>query len=119
MLEYFSWVRFGILAGMYTFLAFASIGFRSGMAFSYRNAVPRLTILRVHLQYLAALLLLFWVMASLYPHLPSWMTDHWIHLSRSRDSDLSMLFLFAIIGMLFTEHTRIYVETEDKQEETQ
>lgn len=120
MLDHFSWARFAFSAGVYTFLAFASVGFRTGMAFSYRNAVPRSTILRVHLQYLAAFLLLFWATASLYPHFPAWITDHWIYSRHSsRDSDLDLLFFFAMLGMLFTEHRRIYIEAEDQQGEQQ
>jgi hypothetical protein len=119
MLDHFSWERLAFIGTAYTFIAFAGIGFRTGMAFTYRNPMPRSTILRVHLRYLAALLLLVWATASLYPHLPAWMTDHWILLHRSRDSDLDMLFFSAVLGMLFAEHKRICVEAESKGEEQQ
>ena len=119
MLDHFSWTRFVFFAGVYTFLAFASVGFRTGMAFSYRNAVPRSTILRMHLQYLAVFLLLFWATASLYPHLPAWITDQWIYSRHSSgDSDLDLVFFFAMLGMLFAEHRKIYVEAENEGEET-
>jgi hypothetical protein len=119
ILDQFTWIRFAFCAAFYTFFAFASVGFRSGMAFSSRNTVPRSTILRLHLQYLAVLLLLFWATASLYPHVPGWMTEEWIHISRSRDSYLSLLFFIAIVGMIFSEHNHIYLEADDQGEPAQ
>ena len=116
ILDHFTWARFAFLSGMYTFIVLTSGGFKIGIAFSYRRAAPLPTILRVHLQYLAALLLLYWLMTSLYPHLPYWMIDQWIH-ARGSKSDLEVLLLLAMLGMFFAERKRIYVKAANEREE--
>jgi len=117
ILDHFTWGRFAFLAGMYTFIVLTSGWFRIGIAFSSkRSMAPLQTILRVHLQYLAVLLLLYWLMTSLYPHLPNWMTDQWIH-ARGSKSDLDVLLLLAMLGMFFAERKRIYVKAANEREE--
>ena len=117
MLDHFTWARFAFLAGMYTFIVLTSGWFRIGIAFSSRSAAPLPTLLRVHLQYLAALLLFYWLTTSLYPHLPNWMTDQWIR-ARGSKSDLDVLLLLTMLGMFFAERKRIYVNAANKGEET-
>lgn len=114
ILNHFSWTRYAVAAAIYTLALFG--GRTGGAAFSKRNSVPPLTILRVHLQYLATLLVLFWGGTMLYPNLPAWMTEHF-SARASRTSVVDMLFYLVIFVMLFAEHRVTYIRAQPDEGE--
>lgn len=116
ILNHFSWTRYAIAAAIYTLALFG--GRTGGAAFSKRNSVPPLTILRVHMQYLAALLVLFWGATMLYPNLPDGMKEHF-SARASRTSVIDMLFFLVVFVMLFAEHRVTYIAAQPGQGEQQ
>jgi hypothetical protein len=109
ILNHFSWTRYAVAAAIYTLALFA--GRTGGAAFSKRNSVPPLTILRVHMQYLATLLVLFWGATMLYPNLPDWTKEHF-SARGSRPSAIDMLFYLVVFVMLFAEHRVTYIRAQ-------
>jgi hypothetical protein len=113
-IAHFSWLGYAVIAAAYTLMTFTSVGFRSAMVFSRRNAIAAATVFNGHVRFLLALLALIWSIALLYPILPLWIKDMWIQ-SRSgthESSILDILFLLAMFCLYLLERPMIYKESE-------
>jgi hypothetical protein len=106
------WTIFAVIAALSTLWVFTCMGFRSGMAFSSRNATPRSTILLAHASFLLALLALSWITVLVFPHLPGWATEKWIPTRHNRASDFDLVCLAFLVSMAILEHRNIYREAE-------
>lgn len=109
-LRYFSWLRFSIVAAIYTALVFwlADKPFR----FSGRGAPWRRQVLLVHAMFLVALLCCFRLCTYVVLSLPFWMTDRGIGIRGTRASFIECVLYFGAFGMALFERWWLYRESE-------
>lgn len=92
----FSWIGFLVVAAVYTVAVFRNDLSRDGpLIITAENARSSYSVLIMHLEFLAFMLLAAWGTPYLLPHLPTWVTSR----VRGRGVDLTLFDLFCIFAL--------------------
>jgi hypothetical protein len=112
-LEAFSWVRYAVIATLYTGLAlFTRTSFDPREIFSRKNARSVESVLLIHGQFLMGILAVLLLAARVFPHMPGWLTDNTFSHHRSA---LDTLFIAGLVGATMVERKLLFitVKTDD------
>ena len=109
-LRYFSWLRFSIIAAIYTAVVFWLAD--KPFPFSGRGAPWRRQVLLVHAMFLAALFCSFQFCTYIVPSLPFWMTDTTIGRRGTSASIIEGVLYFGAFGMALFERWWLYRESK-------
>ena len=109
-LRYFSWLRFSIVAAIYTAVVFWLAD--KPFPFAGRGAAWRRQVLLVHAMFLAVLLFCFQFCPYIVPILPFWMTDTTIGRRGTKSSFIECVLYFGVFGMALFERWWLYSESK-------
>jgi hypothetical protein len=112
-LRYFSWVRFIIIAVIYTaFVFWLELAKDGPFIFSSRNARSRSYVFRAHAMFLTILFCCFRISIFIVPSLPFWMTDTFVTGHGNRGSIADIFLCLAAFGMAYFERKWLYRKLE-------